>query len=346
MKYIIKNILKENYVNKSNDQKYLNFVLDEMLDGVEIEKYYPSNPTFSNFMEFLDLYAYDEYDKIVSNREYFNKLGWEEVEYGDGWYYFRVDNPEEEYDSNDFYIELGYDWLRYLEEVREVRIVKKDTTLEKTLDYSHNEWSLVHPDLMMDLNINDKSIFQCRLNRLVTKHKYDSPVVNLNKSYNFIALKIMRLYKISPEEFETIFTKFKKMLQKILKDRWGVDIVPNDNVISESIVDDFIEFGKEELSLDGGFNIRLTDDNDELETLASYDMSDNIITVLQKNRAVPDIIRSIAHEMVHHKQNEMGDLKGNPEEGEDGSPWEDQANSKAGELVRLFGREYPEIYDL
>ena len=154
----------------------------------------------------------------------------------------------------------------------------------------------------------------------------------------------MRLYKISPEEFETIFTKFKKMLQKILKDRWGVDIVPNDNVISESIVDDFIEFGKEELSLDGGFNIRLTDDNDELETLASYDMSDNIITVLQKNRAVPDIIRSIAHEMVHHKQNEMGDLKGNPEEGEDGSPWEDQANSKAGELVRLFGREYPEIY--
>ena len=39
----------------------------------------------------------------------------------------------------------------------------------------------------------------------------------------------MRLYKISPEEFETIFTKFKKMLQKILKDRWGVDIVPNDN---------------------------------------------------------------------------------------------------------------------
>ena len=58
-------------------------------------------------------------------------------------------------------------------------------------------------------------------------------------------------------------------------------------MISESIVDDFIEFGKEELSLDGGFNIRLTDDNDELETLASYDMSDNIITVLQKNRAVP-----------------------------------------------------------
>ena len=116
--------------------------------------------------------------------------------------------------------------------------------------------------------------------------------------------------------------------------------------MNESIIDDFIDFGKNELTLGDGFNVRLTDDNDELETLASYDMSKNEISVMSKNRAVPDIIRSIAHEMVHHKQNEMGDLKGNPEEGEDGSPWEDQANSKAGELVRMFGKEFPEIYDL
>jgi hypothetical protein len=50
--------------------------------------------------------------------------------------------------------------------------------------------------------------------------------------------------------------------------------------------------------------------------------------------------------MVHHQQNDRGDLRGNPEEGESGSPWEDEANSKAGSLVRKFGEDNPEIYNL
>ena len=58
------------------------------------------------------------------------------------------------------------------------------------------------------------------------------------------------------------------------------------------------------------------------------------------------LLETIAHEMVHHKQNERGDLRGNPEEGEDGSPWEDEANAKAGVLVRRFGKINPKIYDI
>ena len=34
------------------------------------------------------------------------------------------------------------------------------------------------------------------------------------------------------------------------------------------------------------------------------DIKDNKVRVLSKNRALPDIIRSIAHELVHHKQNQ------------------------------------------
>ena len=83
-----------------------------------------------------------------------------------------------------------------------------------------------------------------------------------------------------------------------------------------------------------------------LETLASYDINDNEVKVLGKNRSLPDIIRSVAHELVHHKQNERGELTGREEEGADGSPWEDQANALAGELVRKYGRENPEIYDI
>ena len=40
------------------------------------------------------------------------------------------------------------------------------------------------------------------------------------------------------------------------------------------------------------------------------------------------------------------ELTGDEEEGIDGSPQENEANAKAGEIVRKFGRENPEVYDL
>ena len=349
MKYIIKNILKEDYVNKKKNQDYLDFIVNEMLNGIEIEKDWPPNPPINSLTDYLNLYGEYEYDSVVSDPEIFNKLGWEEKEYDEGWYYFRKDNPKDEYNNDEFFYEFGYDWLDYLTNSGELR--KLGYNSETT------EWEVVYQDLLLKLRLNDKLIKTVPLHRIFSKHKYTNPI---QEKRNFLGLEVMTflvdVYKISTIEVGVVLEKFKPRLNNLLKDKWGIDVVGIDELpylvkgghinINESIVDDFIEFGKNELSLGDGFNVRLTDDNDELETLASYDMSDNEITVLQKNRAVPDIIRSIAHEMVHHKQNELGDLKGNPEEGEDGSPWEDQANSKAGELVRMFGREYPEIYDL
>lgn len=341
MKYIIKNILKEDYINKKKNQQYIDFVVDEMLNGIVIEKDYPPNPTIESLTDYLNMYGEYEYDSVVSNPEIFNKLGWEEKEYNDGWYYFRKDNPKHEYNNDEFFYELGYDWLDYLTKSGELNEVWK------------GEWKVVYQDLLLKLILNDKLIETVPLHRIFSKHKYTNLT---HRPTSRIMAEVRNIYKISDEEIADVLKKFKHRLNNLLKDKWGIDVVGVDELpyavkgehinINESIVDDFIEFGKNELSLGDGFNVRLTDDNDELETLASYNMSDNEITVLQKNRAVPDIIRSIAHEMVHHKQNELGDLRGNPEEGEDGSPWEDQANAKAGELVRMFGREYPEIYDI
>ena len=115
--------------------------------------------------------------------------------------------------------------------------------------------------------------------------------------------------------------------------------------LSEDKIDDFVDFVSGDLDLEDNFTVDITNDSDDVETLASYDINNNEVTVLGKNRSLPDIIRSVAHELVHHKQNERGELTGREEEGEDGSPWEDEANAKAGELVRKYGRENPEIYD-
>ena len=115
--------------------------------------------------------------------------------------------------------------------------------------------------------------------------------------------------------------------------------------LMEDKIDDFVDFVSGDLELDDNFTVDITNDSDDVETLASYDINNNEVTVLGKDRALPDIIRSVAHELVHHKQNERGELTGRQEEGEDGSPWEDEANAKAGEIVRKFGRENPEIYE-
>tara|TARA_Y100000589_G_C27197339_1_gene647543 strand:+ start:1172 stop:2041 length:870 start_codon:yes stop_codon:yes gene_type:complete len=115
--------------------------------------------------------------------------------------------------------------------------------------------------------------------------------------------------------------------------------------LMEDKIDDFVDFVSDDLELDDNFTVDITNDSDDVETLASYDINNNEVTVLGKDRALPDIIRSVAHELVHHKQNERGELTGRQEEGEDGSPWEDEANAKAGELVRKYGRENPEIYE-
>ncbi len=115
--------------------------------------------------------------------------------------------------------------------------------------------------------------------------------------------------------------------------------------LSEDKIDDFVDFVTGDLDLEDNFTVDITNDSDDVETLASYDINNNEVTVLGKNRSLPDIIRSVAHELVHHKQNERGELTGRKEEGEDGSPWEDEANAKAGELVRKYGRVNPEIYE-
>ena len=40
--------------------------------------------------------------------------------------------------------------------------------------------------------------------------------------------------------------------------------------------------------------------------MASYNLNDNSVRVYSKNRALADVLRSIAHELVHHKQLEDG----------------------------------------
>ena len=107
----------------------------------------------------------------------------------------------------------------------------------------------------------------------------------------------------------------------------------------------FVKFVKNQLELKTVPTISIKGNRDGLKTTANYDYTkeNKIIKVYGKNRALVDIMRSVAHEMVHHKQFEDGRLEQRPPDV--GGEIEDEANAKAGQYIKLYSKEDPTIYE-
>lgn len=114
------------------------------------------------------------------------------------------------------------------------------------------------------------------------------------------------------------------------------------------IIGEFIKFAKDRLSLNKfPFQIRLVKDNEFATTFKSYggyDPNTDEIFVYVTNRSMPDILRTLAHELVHLKQREVGTV-GSYKDGATGSDVENEANAAAGILLRDFGRRNGNIYE-
>ena len=113
----------------------------------------------------------------------------------------------------------------------------------------------------------------------------------------------------------------------------------------KEILDKFVLFVKEQLDLKTVPTVKIQNHRDGLKTTANYDYTkeNKIIKVCAKNRALGDVCRSIAHEMVHHKQFEQGRLKVQPPD--IGGEIEDEANAKAGQFIKMYAKEDPNIYN-
>ena len=111
------------------------------------------------------------------------------------------------------------------------------------------------------------------------------------------------------------------------------------------IIGDFVNYVSEYLSINKP-KIKLINSPDYTQTYHSfggYLPSEEKLMVVVHNRNMADILRTVAHEMVHHMQNLDDRLT--PNSGEDGSPDENEANSLAAVIMRKFGRENPHIYE-
>ena len=107
---------------------------------------------------------------------------------------------------------------------------------------------------------------------------------------------------------------------------------------------DFINYAKDYLGIDDDIKVSLAyERTPDLTTTAYYNIGE-MIKVYVKNRAIIDVCRSIAHELVHHLQFLQERLVNPAENGQDGSPIENEANAVAGVIIRKYGKLHPELY--
>jgi len=106
----------------------------------------------------------------------------------------------------------------------------------------------------------------------------------------------------------------------------------------KNLASDFVLFCAESLPIEGEFEVYLVTNRKAhgITTTAVYECGNNVCRIYAKNRAFADVLRSIAHEMTHMMQDEMGLITGKIRDA--GGFHEDQANARAGELIKLFAK--------
>jgi hypothetical protein len=81
-------------------------------------------------------------------------------------------------------------------------------------------------------------------------------------------------------------------------------------------------------------------DDTEQPTFGLYSNGDKELHVALTNRHPNDILRTVAHELTHYKQDINNEL--NNDSGDTGSDHENEANATAGVIMRYFNKQYPE----
>lgn len=139
--------------------------------------------------------------------------------------------------------------------------------------------------------------------------------------------------------FKRIAPKVKTELRELLEAGFPAPLSYTDKL------DEFVKFVSEGLGIENIPPVKYittTEFTQEQHSFGGYNPNDKSIMVVVANRNLADIMRSLAHELVHVRQDEVDGLK--PEDGETGSEIENQANAVAGVILRLYGKNNPDIY--
>lgn len=143
--------------------------------------------------------------------------------------------------------------------------------------------------------------------------------------------------------FDDIF----KMLSPIIKENFEINLATNENSTIKKYLEEFAEYCYDILEVNNKPIIKVITDasyTTQYSSFGGYSPTENVIYVSVYNRNLADIMRSLCHEIIHSKQNEISVLT--QEDGSTGSDIENQANSISGIIMRYYGQLKPEIFKL
>jgi uncharacterized membrane-anchored protein YjiN (DUF445 family) len=105
------------------------------------------------------------------------------------------------------------------------------------------------------------------------------------------------------------------------------------------VMSKFIKFCKSELKITNDIQIFLMNKKNHLNiTTGGYNPKDKCVYVIYEGRQIADIFRTIAHELIHQKQDLQDKLVG--EIPDIGGIIEDTANAIAGRLIKMYVKKY------
>lgn len=109
-----------------------------------------------------------------------------------------------------------------------------------------------------------------------------------------------------------------------------------------TVLPDFIRFACEQLGIDEKPTIDVVDQVPDAEgvTFGCYRPEINTIYLVARGRHPKDVMRTLAHELVHYKQDQDGKLS--YDSGATGSDEENEANAQAGVIMRNYSEQNPE----
>lgn len=174
--------------------------------------------------------------------------------------------------------------------------------------------------------------------------RHGEDCADLLKSYN-----IKRVYcgyrDPSQEDRDNYEYTKNPRIQKLCAEFASTFIDNEPNNINEStevtnkFIKKFLPWLQKEIGLDQLPRIKLVDKLD-VPSFGEWDDVNKILVLATAGRHPVDVLRTMAHELTHYRQNLEGRL--NPESGETGSDEENEANAEAGVILRKFNSEHPE----
>lgn len=156
--------------------------------------------------------------------------------------------------------------------------------------------------------------------------------------------KIARKHKITDKALHDLFKK----KFKDTPDRWirnKLDETESEEVDLEQEVAKFVEWTAKKLNLQKVPKVELSMDTEEAQQghhTGRHIMGGDSVWIYANNRNLVDILRTVFHELVHVRQEELGMVK--PGDSYPGSPIEAMADMLAGKYIKIYGKENRQIF--